>query len=40
MARLAQFGGALAEPAINATNFGQNVTVKALALTVSVSCRE
>lgn len=37
MARLAQFDGELVELAINATNFGQNATVKALALTVLVS---
>lgn len=40
MVRLAPFGGELAELAINATNFGQNAMVKALALTVLVSFRD
>jgi hypothetical protein len=37
MALLAQFGGELAELAINAINSGQNAMVKALVLTVLVS---
>ena len=36
-ARLAQFGGELAEPAINATNSGQNAMAKVLVLTALVS---
>jgi hypothetical protein len=39
MARLAQYGGELAELAINATNSGQSVMVRALVLTVLVSFR-
>ena len=37
LARQAQYGGELAGLAISATNFGQNVMDKALALTVLVS---
>ena len=39
MARQAQYGGELAEPAISATNSEQNAMVKALALTALVSFR-